>query len=140
MPQRDDRDVSGRFEINGKTVEIPKIPIKEGDGFVIELDGEINLNIKSNLDYRILLEQHRRIWDNRYFGGMGKKKISDVIDTADGLVNVINTTLKISHDESAESLEDIRLTSQEGQLLFVSFELHAKPLTELKAGSICQQD
>jgi hypothetical protein len=140
MHQRGDRDVSGRFEINGKTVEIPKISIKEGAGFVIELGGEINLNIKSNLDYRILLEQHRRIWGNRYFGGMGKKKISDVIDTADGLVNVINTTLKISYYESAESLEDIRLTSQEGQLLFVSFELHAKPLTELKAGSICQQD
>jgi len=135
--QRADRDVSGRLVINGNSIEIPQTSSDESDGFVIELDAEANLIVGEPLDYAIALEQHLRIWGNRYFGGQGLSNITTVGKEAYGLEHWINLSMQISYDEHAGSLEEISTTSVTGEPLSLNFRLRAPSLPAIQKMPDC---
>lgn len=136
--QRADRDVSGRLVINGTSIEIPQTSSDEIDGFVIELKSEANLIVGEPLNYAIALEQHLRIWGNRYFGGQGQLHITTAGKGTDGLEHSINLSMQISYDEHTDSLEEVSTISAIGEPLFLNFRLHAQSLPAIQKMPECQ--
>lgn len=128
---RADRDISGRFYLNGKSVDIVRTRALESSGFAFDLTPGTILAADQPLNYAISLEQHLRVWSNPYFGGAGRVEILEAVDTSDGLEPSIRLLLPIDHDANAGSIDDVTTRTQTGQIITVKLLLRAEPLADL---------
>ena len=136
--QRADRYVSGRLVLNGNSIEIPQAISNESDGFVIVMNPKVTFTVDQPLVYAIALEQHLRIWSHAYFGGQGQARIITKLIEASGVEHRINLSVRISHDENADSLDEVRTASLAGELLSLAFRLRVKMLPALQKKPDCR--
>ncbi len=136
--QRADRDVSGRLILNKKSIEIPQTGSDKSGGFFIVLAPEMALTLGQPLNYAIVLEQHLRIRSDQYFGGHGEEQIIAATDATGGLEHWINLSLKISYDEQAKSLDEVKTTWVMGEPLSLILGLRAASLPALQKFPDCE--
>ncbi|MGX0905456.1 hypothetical protein ACSSV8_004056 [Roseovarius sp. MBR-79] len=130
---RSDRDVSGLLYLDGATVEFARRQATELGGFNVSMAPGTQMLIDKPLSISVVIEQHLRIWGNRYFGGSVRVQLLDATGTSDGLEHRIR--LPITYDPNAGSIDEVKIAPREqaGQTTVdLTLHLSAKPLAELR--------
>ena len=132
---RSDRDVSGLLYLDGATVEFARRQATELGGFNVSMAPGTQMLIDKPLSISVVIEQHLRIWGNRYFGGSVRVQLLDATGTSDGLEHRIRLPLPITYDPNAGSIDEVKIAPREqaGQTTVdLTLHLSAKPLVELR--------
>lgn len=132
---RSDRDVSGLLYLDGATVDFARMQASEIGGFKVSMAPGTQIPIDKPLSISVGIEQHLRVWSNRYFGGSVRVQILDVIGTSAGLEHRIKLSLPITYDPNAGSIDEVKVARREqaGQTTVdLTLQFSAKPLGELR--------
>ena len=132
---RSDRDVSGLLYLDGATVDFARRQASEIGGFNVSMAPGTQIPIDKPLSISVVIEQHLRIWGNRYFGGSVRVQLLDAIGTSGGLEHRIRLPLPITYDPNAGSIDEVKVAPREqaGQTTVdLTLQLSAKPLAELR--------
>lgn len=132
-----DRDVSGILKVGGKTFEIGRVQATESTGFQFTIVPEVQLSTNRTLTYALAMEQHRRVWGNRFFGGSGSLEILDSIGASDGLVHSIKMSLPLAFDNNATSIKQVSFAATRNQVIAVTTKLFAESLPALENSPGC---
>lgn len=132
---RSNRDVSGLVYLDGATVDFTRTQATEISGFDISMAPGIKISIDKPLNISVVIEQHLRIWGNRYFGGSARAQLLDAIGTSGGLEHRIRLPLTITYYPNAKSIDEVQVIPREqaGQTTVdLTLNFSAKPLAEMR--------
>lgn len=134
---RSDRDLSIQLRMNGMQLETNRATASTSDGFSIVFEGVNSVLVDQALTYAVAIEQPLRLWRTRYFGGSGEVILIDHIAGLDGLVHTIRLEFSIVADPDASAIEDVSISSEDGENIILEVEMRAEPLAELMRIPAC---
>lgn len=97
---RADRDISGHLSVNERSIPVGRRAASELRGFSITVVSGDQIRIHEPLRIRFVVEQHLRLWTNRFFTGFVSIDTLEAVEAADGLDHLIKHNLQISGSEN----------------------------------------
>lgn len=128
---RENREVSGRLLLNGRAVQFKPSSANKNEGFALESFPALTLSGYSPLKMELALEQHRRLFENRLFGGVADRDLFDKAPTK-GLKNNLVLHVPIEIDEDADSVLMVNARPVSGYAITVEIELQGQRLADLE--------
>jgi hypothetical protein len=129
---RTNGDISGRIALNGQTVEFERLSATSDDGFDLRSSSPTELRDISLTKFEVALEQHRRVFTNRLFGGAITRDLFDAMPETKGLEHGLTLLVPIEIDEEAESIREVNARPASGNIVAVDLTVRGEPLPELQ--------
>jgi hypothetical protein len=136
---RADRDVSGVVYVERTPIPFARRPASEVRGFNVSVAPGKQIGVQEPLNIGLSIEQHLRLWGNRFFAGSLRIDAFEAIGTADGLDHRVKLQLRISNYDYAWSTgEFIRAGNAADSTVDLSVRVIASRLPELQKVKQCQ--
>ena len=121
--------MTAKLLIQGTSVNLQRAEASETAGFI--LSSPLDIQIDTLLDVNVLaaMEQHLRIWSNRFYGGhVVVEEISSSVEDVNGLRGTVRVPLAIVLDENARNLADVHQPEGASSILRVAITITAEKL------------
>jgi len=141
LPQafRADRKVSGLLRVDGESFPLGRNPASKESGFMFKAVVGKQVSVSQPLSISLAIEQHLRLWGNKYFGGAVDIDVLESLGSSNGVEHRIRLQLEISNDPDAESVYDARPgRSTEAERISLSVRLVANPMAKLQTVPQCE--
>jgi len=136
---RENRDISARITLRKKSIDFDRTEASKDSEFVLRKSPDTSIMANSVVRIQLAIEQHRRVFPNRHFGGAVDLDIFSAMTSPSGLTGNADLMIPIVIDYDQESVEVVDGYAAGEHPVSIELSFTSEPLPELEDVPKCSQ-